>query len=381
MSKIERNPSLNIIRCCALFMVIGIHFFMNSGFYEEIISGPQMYFLVLIRTFFMICVPLFLILSGYLLCGKSLDVRYYGRIIEIFLIYISASVACKIAQAIFGNGTINLGELVGGILDYTAAPYAWYIEMYVGLFFLIPFLNILYKNLPSIRWKLTFIIVMCCLTSLGDVLNVYNFESLFWWSAPRTAAEYQKIIPFWWGEMYPLTYYFLGCFLREYGLKLTKRFNFFLLLVSIVIFGTYNFWRSYGGVYVGGAWQSHKSIFCLVIAVLFFNLLLNINTDKISGATKSVLKEMSDSCLGGYLLSWILDSAIYPYLCTYVSGVEKRFIYMIPIVVCIFCGSIVLSWVLTKICQLLCCVVKGLSVKCEYQKRDDISGKEMHEFK
>ena len=57
---------------------------------------------------------------------------------------------------------LTVTDMVFKLLDFTGAPYSWYIEMYLGLFLLIPFLNILYNNLASQRHKqilvITFVI-------------------------------------------------------------------------------------------------------------------------------------------------------------------------------------------------------------------------------
>ena len=42
MTSKRRNPAMDIIRCLAFFSVVSVHFFLNSGFYNEIIEGKQM---------------------------------------------------------------------------------------------------------------------------------------------------------------------------------------------------------------------------------------------------------------------------------------------------------------------------------------------------
>ena len=77
MLKLEkRNINLDVIRCIAVFSVISVHFFNNTEFYQQIVSGKRMYCMVIMRTFFMICVPLFLILTGFLMSKKELNRKY-----------------------------------------------------------------------------------------------------------------------------------------------------------------------------------------------------------------------------------------------------------------------------------------------------------------
>lgn len=67
----NRNPAMDLIRCVALLCVVGVHFFMHTGFYEQTVQGVGMYIAMVLRTFLMVCVPLFLILSGYLMRTKN----------------------------------------------------------------------------------------------------------------------------------------------------------------------------------------------------------------------------------------------------------------------------------------------------------------------
>ena len=50
-------------------------------------------------------------------------------------------------------------------------------------------------------------------------------EKVDWFLNPTSSSEYGPIIPDWWVNIYPLTYYFLGCYLREYKFNLRIRYQ------------------------------------------------------------------------------------------------------------------------------------------------------------
>lgn len=50
----KRNINLDIIRSIAVFSVLSVHFFLNNGFYTEIIKGKRMFVMFTMRTAFMI---------------------------------------------------------------------------------------------------------------------------------------------------------------------------------------------------------------------------------------------------------------------------------------------------------------------------------------
>ena len=94
------------------------------------------------ENFFYGMCSLFLIITGYLMCGKKLSAKYFYGIVHTIIMYIIISLFCILNRHIMGQ-EVSLKDGIKGILDYTAAPYAWYVEMYIGLFVMIPFLNIL----------------------------------------------------------------------------------------------------------------------------------------------------------------------------------------------------------------------------------------------
>ena len=211
MGEQKRSISVDIIRCLAFFLVVSVHFFLRSGFYSQTVAGERMLVMTIMRALFIICVPLFITLSGYLLCKKELSLKYYKRIIPIVLTYVLSSVACMLFSYFYLGEKLTIFQAVLKIFNFTGAPYSWYIEMYLGLFLIIPFLNVLYNNLPSQKWKLGLVVSFIVLTSLPAVLNVYNFSAISWWVKPSSNMHAHQLIPDWWEGIYPVTYYFVGC--------------------------------------------------------------------------------------------------------------------------------------------------------------------------
>lgn len=162
MSNQKRSAAADIIRCLALFFVVSVHFFLNNEFYSQPVEGERMFIMNIMRALFIICVPLFLVLSGYLLRKKELSKAYYARISKIIVTYVLVSIVCMLYSVFVQQKELTVTDMVFKLLDFTGAPYSWYIEMYLGLFLLIPFLNILYNNLASQRHKqilvITFVI-------------------------------------------------------------------------------------------------------------------------------------------------------------------------------------------------------------------------------
>lgn len=362
----KRNPAADIIRILAFFLVVSVHFFLNNGFYSSTVIGKRMYVMTLMRSFFIICVPLFLMLSGYLLRRKQLEKRYYGRIVKIIVTYILASLFCVLYSIVFLEQDLTIKSIILKILNFKAAPYSWYIEMYIGLFLLIPFLNIVYNAMSSQKWKIWLILTFVILTALPSVLNIYNLNSLDWLALPSASSGASKLIPGWWQTLYPITYYYIGCYLSEYGLKINKTLNVVLIIFWTILSGTFCYWRSYKARFIWGAWCGYQSLFNVILTILVFAFIININYEKLPDRLVRIIQKISGLSLGGYLVSWVFDKALYPILAAKVPDVTHRLEYYIIIVPLVFVLSLAASYLLSKLqvlLEIICVKLKGLIKK------------------
>ncbi len=349
----SRNTALDIIRIVAVFTVISVHFFLKNGFYNEDVLGTNMYIMCLMRTFFGVCVPLFIILTGYLMSQKKLSAKYYLGIKKTLVIYLLASAVCMMFSARYFSVDFTVKSALFEILEFKGASYSWYIEMYIGLFLIIPFLNLAYNNLESKRHKQILVITLIAITILPSLFNIYNFESVEWWADPTTSDEFTALIPNWWIGMYPITYYFVGCYLKEYGLKLKTRTLVLFLVMTTIIFGSFNFYRSYGTLFKSGSHTYWYGFQPFIMSVLLFALLSRIKSDKIPDKVRFVLWKISDLALSMYLVSYIFDTFAYPKLNDAVPNMPDRLIYYFVMVPFVFICSMLLSMLLELIQKLI----------------------------
>lgn len=336
----ERNLNADLIRCVAVFSVLSVHFLLNGGFYSVPVQGADMLVMCMFRSFFMTCVPLFMILSGFLMWQKKLSVSYYKGIWKTVEIYVLASIACLLFKKFVQGENVTLYSGLLSILSFKGANYAWYIEMYLGLFLLIPFLNLSWHGLETKKQKQVLVVTMMLLTLLPKLVNNLNLTDLSWWTSPGSSETYNKIVPSFFTAMYPITYYFIGVYLREYGWNISRWKNLLLLILAVAAFGSYNYWRSDGGKFVWAAnstWGGEN----LITAVLWFNLLLQMKPQKWKHWIQETLIYISQISLGIYLISWIFDKIVYPvYFLPYVPETSARWKYYPLVVAAVFLSSI-----------------------------------------
>lgn len=343
----KRDLRLDIIRNIAAFSVISVHFFAHIQYYETGMKGGRMFLMTLMRMAFMVCVPLFLMLTGYLMHHKQLKRGYYKGILKTLGIYILAALAYQVSLSLFTGTPISLKKYLFPILEFSG--YGWYIEMYIGLFLLIPFLNAMWRGLKGQKQKILLIATLLALTTLPSLFNIYDWHTPEFWQLPSSAASFQRIVPAWWLLLYPLTYYFIGAYLQEYGLKLRAWQTALALAACIAAFGAFQFYRSTPGPFQNTLATDWGGFPILIESVLLFHLLLQIKAERIPRFFRLLFTKISELSLGIYLVSIIFDNIFHPRLAAAVSSVPLRLNYypvIVPLVViCSALFSRLLLWI------------------------------------
>ena len=348
----NRMIAPDILRLFACFSVISIHFFLNSKFYDEPIAGANMMIMLVARLFFSTCVPIFMILTGYLMVNKPLSAKHYGKGMKIVWLYLLATLAVVIYRLYIKHSLPDWEAAFWGTLRYNAAPYAWYVEMYLGLYLLIPFLNILFKNLPSKRWRLALIFTCFALSSLPKLINVYNFTLEGWWENPTLSTEYQKLIPQWWMFGYPVTFYFIGCYLREHGIQWNKWIRRGVLVASLTAYTLYCLWRAHGGKFPWGQWTDWEFALTMLNATMLSSLMLDKQYRHMPRIPAKVIGYLSGLSLQIFLVSYIFDTEFYPKIIEKIPKIPERMWSYFWVVPAIFFLSIAVSIVIDLIYRL-----------------------------
>lgn len=321
----KRNLNIDLIKCIAVYSVISVHYFSNIGLYKEIINNKYT-IIIFFRSLFMICVPLFIITTGYLMKDKKLNKKYYLGILRVLIIYILDGILLTLYKHIYYDEIFTIRHIINVILGFKV-KYSWYIEMYIGLFLIIPFINILYNNLNS---KKALIITMLFMTAIPGITNIkYEF------------------LPEWWLHIYPITYYFIGCYLKENKININKIFNIILLVLSVFLSTIINLKQSTGNTFTFGIYNDWGSILNLIPSVLVFIFVINIDLENINKKISKIIIKISELSLGIYLTSAIIDDLIYY---NYFSTNRLPYFKIVPLV---FLLSTSLSMIINIIYKLI----------------------------
>ena len=248
----QRDIGLDLTRILAFLAVPSVHFFLNSTYYDTAIVGPRMALMTVMRTAFMVCVPLYMLLSGYLSAEKHIPLTrpgllgYYKKLLPIFLTYALSTGVILLYRALWLGEEQTILSAVKNLLSFQ--QYSWYMNMYFGLLLLTPFLNALWQSLATPAARRALLAVLLVLTVLPGMVNIYHLHSAETLLHPWLSTSYDQLVPDWWQRLYPITYYFLGGYLRAHvDIKRLRTGRLAaLLLLAVLCFGGYNVWRNQG---------------------------------------------------------------------------------------------------------------------------------------
>ena len=337
----RRELGLDLVRAAACVLVLGVHFFLNSGFYDVPMTGGALLAGCMARMVCMTCVPLFLLLTGYTCIRREWSPGYYRKLAPVLLTYILAGAACVAFRILVLGESLSAGTVIRSFFSYDAAPYAWYIHMYIGLFLLSPFVNAAWKNLSK-GGRRALLLTLVVLTALPGSVNRWGY-----------------ILPYWWVEIYPLTYYVAGAWLREYPLK-AKSWKLLLGCGALVaLTGLSGYLSAQGGSYGWMPEDNWSSWSLLIQAALIFTCLSRVK--QAPRPLSWCISRLAKLSLGIYLISWIADQLVYPRLIAAVPAAHTRVFWM-PLTVlatvtlsCLMAQVIEwarqgITWCINKIC-------------------------------
>lgn len=333
----KRESGPDIVRTIAVFFVICIHFYLNCGYYAEPLRSRKMFVMTAERWLFLICVPLFIILTGYFKSNKTITKSHYLSLIPLFIAYLLINIyKMLLVNKVFGT-VYTLDFAVRNLANYQIA---WYMGMYLSLMLLVPFLNKLWRACDGRREHNILI---------GSLVFISMCYPVFLYIAPS-----------YWQMIYPMAYYFIGIYIKEYRPKPKKWLLPIIIIVIVLAEAAISFYYAKGGNFnwniLGPVDCGYSTITVAVTAVCMFLLFYDIDI-KNKVLTK-FFASISACSFEMYLFSGTYDAIIFYYLKRYIFTAEGFFwwIFVTPPV------SFVLSWISSIIYRFLYNKISGYIV-------------------
>ena len=324
----NREPGLDLLRCIALLFVVTFHSFLNNGYYYEPQTGVTMWLAGSFRWLSVSCIGLFLMLTGYLKSEKTDVKACYRGLVPVLLDYLLAAViSIPIRHFVFGD-VQTFSTWLTRLFSFSAVYYGWYVEMYIGLVLLCPFVNIILRHLQSTKALLGFGMVMLVITALPG-------------------ATPWVVFPDYWRSIYPLTYYILGAIVRRTQPKINPWLGIVGALMVSAILGAATVLSTDSKLSEALTWE-FPDLWIAFIVVCLFVALYRV---RIPSSIGRMLAFGASGCYGGYLLSHLFDAWCYNLVPGWKSP-DRYVLSFFCITLPIFVISILLGVLLERISRL-----------------------------
>lgn len=332
----ERLYGPDAVKCAAVLLVVSVHFFLNTGYYSLPLSGAVMAVCTWLRMLFMVCVPLFMMLTGWLATGRSVRDGWLRGLWRTLAVWLVSSAICLLFRRFVQGETFDLRTIFLMIMNFSAVPYGWYVEMYIGLYLLTPLLAAAWRAMDE-RARRAAVVSLLVLSVLPTVSNIPT-----------------RILPEWWTGIYPVAYFCLGAWLKDHPMP--KLGNAALAAVWALIAAAAAGLRWYfarGDVFTWAPYTDWNSAFVAAQSVCAFLLFSRCTGTRTPRPVRFCVSAAAKLSLPLYLSSYMADSLLYPLLLRAADTMAARLACLPLMVLCVVVCAAAAAWVTDKGAALL----------------------------
>lgn len=218
-----RSVGIDFVKTIAVVLVFTFHFLFAVGFYQMRLEGAGMFVKTWIRWASAVCVPLFIVTTGYLQGTKKPTRGYYLK----FAFPVSSYLLNACLLIIYLRicyGSISL-DILRGLVNLDLY---WYINMYFGLYLMIPLLNLAWNPFDK-KGQEIILVTLTILTSLCTVTNGWTTG--------------------YWPALYPVLLYYTGAFIRRYRVQCSRWLLGVIYLAASLLAAIKCYFTLHGGVF------------------------------------------------------------------------------------------------------------------------------------
>ena len=334
----ERKLNIDLLKCIAIVFVVCVHFFLHTNYYGQSFTFKSIFLSSFIWMILMTCVPLFIMTTGYLMKDKTYSEDYFIKLLPVIGIYaLTAAV-----YTFFDMRVVNeeyLGKLFENIFSFS--HYAWYVNLYIGLYMLIPFLNAGFNSLTSRKNQVVVLGILVLFTIVPPTLSLLNNNEQNFMILPH-------IIPDYWKGLWPITYYLLGAFLASSKKKSSfKELVFVIFILDILsVFGLAAISETTFGI-------EYTVLPVFLLSSLIFYSVIHLKVSIKNEWLKRVVLFISKNTLPIYLLSVIGDYYWYPKMVEKWGDFTNIFLRFPLIVIFLLIQAILMTFILNTLLKFI----------------------------
>lgn len=219
MKKLVRNSNFELMRIVSMFLIVLYHTIYHGYIIQNSTTSFLKIFFLILEIITIVHVNSFVLVSGYYQSESQFKLK---KIIKLFLLNLFYSIVFMIIFSSFHIFEISKFSIIKGLLFLNINEY-WFIKIYLLLFCLSPFLNIIIKNINKQNYKLLIILLIIFFSIIPtfsgqEILNNNGY----------TLSQF-------------ILLYFIGGFLKKYPInfkdrKKNVRFVLIIIFMCCVMF-------------------------------------------------------------------------------------------------------------------------------------------------
>lgn len=205
---------------------------------------------------------------------------------------------------------------------------AEYLNMYLGIFLLSPFLNIIWNNLETYANRTFLVLILVLISSLCTVTK--NYTTSYWQS------------------IFPIMYYFIGCHLGTYTIHGEKYKKTLLLFMIALLQAVRIFFECKGEIFNWGTFGGYCCSYNALPTVMMVYLLFSISEDiEIKSVKiKNLLQNISRVSLEIFLVALMFgDNIVHVIFAGKITSTRGYFVWVIPYTII----DVALSFVIARV--------------------------------
>ncbi len=336
--EVKRKYFLDFLRIIACFLVIVNH--TNSSIFLS--SNPESTrWFISLSYFFVskIAVPIFFMISGYLLLNKVENwKKIFSRIFRIIVVLLACAVVYAVYKAFSTSGEVVFKTIITDIISvYKNSPSnaLWYLYAYLGILLMLPYLQKM-THLMTKRDYHIFFVVSGFIVGILPILKHYCNDIYL---------NSNLSLPLFSGYICLL---FLGQYFSRFGIPKTKTgfciaVILFVLMLSFNVIATYFEYQKSCSNYL---FFDNRTFFPIVVqAICVFYLATFFD---FGSKTGKVVSYIGSCTFGIYLISDLIINILNPYyikLCVFIHPLLAVFLFEL----CVFAIGLVFTTALKKI--------------------------------
>lgn len=222
----KRNVGLDLLRIIAMIMIVFIHILGKGKFISDDCNSELYQVAYIFENFFIIAVNCYVLITGYFQVDSEFKLK---KIVNIWIKVVFYSISIYIILLLLGQVKFSLSECIKSFFPILTKEY-WFVNSYILLYLLSPFINKLIKQLAKKDYQKLLIILIVAFCILTSILpSHYTLD---------TTGGY--------GIIWFIVLYLVGAYIKRYikwnyKNKINLYFYFAISMISYIVYIALNY--------------------------------------------------------------------------------------------------------------------------------------------